>query len=134
MASDNHRKDLVSARIRERLEAEGRRYFANDNIADMLQPGELEGLHEEAEAAVEDLLDSLVIDWRNDHNSRETARRVAKMYLDEVFAGRYNAQPATTEFPNAEAGCTQKCNHRGGEGGLHSFLRRWRLMTTTPPG
>tara|TARA_B100000678_G_C18123435_1_gene467648 strand:- start:63 stop:860 length:798 start_codon:yes stop_codon:yes gene_type:complete len=103
MASDNHRKDLVSARIRERLEAEGRRYFANDNIADMLQPGELEGLHEEAEAAVEDLLDSLVIDWRNDHNSRETARRVAKMYLDEVFAGRYNAQPATTEFPNAEA-------------------------------
>jgi GTP cyclohydrolase I len=103
MSQDDRTGERVSAAVRRRLEAAGRRYFANDNIADMLEPGEMDALHEEAEAAVESLLDSLVIDWRNDHNSNETARRVAKMYLDEVFAGRYTAQPATTEFPNAES-------------------------------
>ncbi len=103
MAEDRHDQTPVAAKVRKRLEDAGRRYFANDNIADLLEPGDLEGLHEEAEAAVRTLLDSLVIDWRNDHNSRDTARRVAKMYLDEVFAGRYQAQPASTEFPNAES-------------------------------
>lgn len=103
MSGDDKTDQTASSQIRERLEAAGRRYFANDNIADMLEPGEIEALRTEAEAAVQSLLDSLVIDWRNDHNSQETARRVAKMYLDEVFAGRYSHQPDTTEFPNAES-------------------------------
>ena len=100
MDKNNTGDNSISQVVRHRLEKAGRRYFANDNIADMLEPGDMEALNAEAQSAVEKLLDSLVIDWRNDHNSRETARRVAKMYLNEIFAGRYQTQPEITEFPN----------------------------------
>lgn len=103
MADEKHPENTVSTKVRERLEAAGKRYFANDNIADCLEPGELDGLKSEAEAAVKCLLDALVIDHARDHNTRETARRVAKMYISEVFAGRYSVRPATTEFPNLES-------------------------------
>ncbi|MGL4296005.1 MAG: GTP cyclohydrolase I, partial [Aestuariivirga sp.] len=92
----------VSARIRGRVEAAGRRYHANDNIAEFIAPGELDKLLDEVSGKLEGVLESLVIDIRNDHNTRDTARRVAKMYLKEVFQGRYVPQPPVTEFPNAE--------------------------------
>jgi GTP cyclohydrolase I len=92
----------VSERIRARIRAAGRRFHANDNIAEFLQPGDREQLLEEVEARFHDVLESLVIDTRGDHNTEDTARRVAKMYLNEVFRGRYEAPPAVTEFPNAE--------------------------------
>lgn len=93
----------ASASVRERLEAAGQRYFANDNISAFLEPGDLEAIQAEVEAAVDRVLDSLVIDTRRDHNTRETAQRVARMYLSEVFSGRYLPAPEATEFPNAEA-------------------------------
>ncbi|MFO1123354.1 MAG: GTP cyclohydrolase I [Hyphomicrobiales bacterium] len=92
----------VSARIRQRLEAAGRRYHANDNIADFIAPGELDHLLDEVAGRFNAVLESLVIDTTNDHNTQDTARRVAKMYLQEVFRGRYAAAPPVTEFPNAE--------------------------------
>lgn len=92
----------VSRKIRERLLAAGQRFHANDNIAAFIEPGELEQLLDEVEEKMQAVLDSMVIDTDNDHNSRGTARRVAKMYLKEVFKGRYAQQPALTEFPNAE--------------------------------
>ena len=92
----------VSVKIRERLSAARKRYNANDNIAAFLQPGELESLLDEVEVKMQGVLDSLVIDTAGDHNTRNTARRVAKMYLNEVFRGRYATAPAITEFPNAE--------------------------------
>jgi GTP cyclohydrolase IA len=92
----------VSARIRARLERTRTRFHANDNIAAFLEPGELEALHDEVASKVHGVLESLVIDTVNDHNTRDTARRVAKMYLSEVFAGRYVAPPTVTEFVNAE--------------------------------
>ena len=92
----------VSVKIRERLAAARRRFHANDNIAEFLQPGELEQLLDEVEAKMQGVLDSLVIDTQGDHNTQSTARRVAKMYLNEVFKGRYAPQPPITEFPNAE--------------------------------
>ncbi len=92
----------VSVKIRERLHAARRRFNANDNIADFIQPGELELLLDEVEGKMQDVLDSLVIDTRNDHNTDNTARRVAKMYVNEVFRGRYVQAPTITEFPNAE--------------------------------
>ena len=92
----------VSVKIRERLQAARRRFNANDNIADFIQPGELEKLLDEVTAKMEGVLDSLVIDTANDHNTQDTARRVAKMYVNEVFKGRYVQPPAITEFPNAE--------------------------------
>lgn len=92
----------VSVRIRERLRAARKRFHANDNIADFIQPGELEQLLEEVTDKMQAVLDSLVIDTTSDHNTEDTARRVAKMYLKEVFAGRYVKAPTITEFPNAE--------------------------------
>ena len=92
----------VSVKIRERLLAARKRFNANDNIADFIQPGELERLLDEVEDKMKGVLSSLVIDTERDHNTDQTARRVAKMYLNEVFRGRYVSAPAITEFPNAE--------------------------------
>ncbi len=92
----------VSVRIRERIKAARKRYHANDNIADFIQPGELEQLLDEVAEKMKAVLDAMVIDTANDHNTEDTARRVAKMYLKEVFAGRYAKAPTITEFPNAE--------------------------------
>ena len=92
----------VSVKIRERIKAARKRFNANDNIAEFIQPGELEALLDEVEVKMQGVLDSLVIDTDHDHNTGDTARRVAKMYLQEVFKGRYLTAPAITEFPNAE--------------------------------
>ena len=92
----------VSVKIRERIAQARRRYNANDNIAEFIQPGELELLLDEVEDKMKGVLQSLVIDTELDHNTNNTARRVAKMYLNEVFKGRYVQAPAITEFPNAE--------------------------------
>ncbi|MDE2617094.1 MAG: GTP cyclohydrolase I, partial [Burkholderiales bacterium] len=92
----------VSVKIRERLLAARKRFYANDNIADYIEPGELAQMLDEVELKMQHVLDSLVIDTDNDHNTDNTARRVAKMYVNEVFRGRYVQAPTITEFPNAE--------------------------------
>lgn len=92
----------MSVKIRERLQAAKRRFNANDNIAEFIEPGELDKLLDEVTHQMQGVLDSMVIDTADDHNTRSTARRVAKMYLTEVFRGRYVAPPTITEFPNAE--------------------------------
>jgi GTP cyclohydrolase IA len=91
----------VSARIRARIKAARQRFHANDNISAFLEPGDLDALLDEVAAAMRGVLDSLVIDTESDHNTRETSQRVAKMYLTEVFRGRYAPAPSVTEFPNA---------------------------------
>ncbi|MDI6745543.1 MAG: GTP cyclohydrolase I [Rhodocyclaceae bacterium] len=92
----------VSARVRQRLQQAGQRFHANDNIADFLEAGELDHLLDEVAEKMRGVLESLVIDVDSDHNTQDTARRVAKMYLTEVFHGRYQPAPPITEFPNAE--------------------------------
>ena len=92
----------VSERVRYRLVDAGQRYHANDNIAAFLREGELAELRTEVQAKVEDLLRALVIDTDSDHNTQDTGQRVAKMYLEEVFRGRYVPMPSVTEFPNVE--------------------------------
>jgi GTP cyclohydrolase I len=92
----------TSERIRQRALAAGRRFHANDSIADLLEPGELDALQAEVAGHMERVLRSLVIDVDGDHNTRGTARRVAKMFVREVFSGRYVKMPAITEFPNVE--------------------------------
>ncbi len=92
----------ASERVRYRLLAAGRRFHANDNIAEFLREGELGELEAEVRQKVQALLESLVIDTASDHNTNETAKRVARMYLGEVFRGRFHPMPAVTEFPNAE--------------------------------
>lgn len=90
----------TSQRIRERIVASKVRYHANDNIAQFIEPGELDELLSEVEGKLRDVLQSLVIDTESDHNTQDTGRRVAKMYINEIFKGRYIAMPAVTEFPN----------------------------------
>jgi GTP cyclohydrolase I len=92
----------VSVKIRERILASRKRFHANDNISEFIQPGELEALLDEVEHKMRGVLESLVIDTVSDHNTGDTARRVAKMYVQEVFRGRYVQAPSITEFPNAE--------------------------------
>ena len=92
----------MSAVIRERIKNANKGYFANDNIGEFLHVGDLEKLLDEVQSKMQGVLESLVIDTENDHNTRDTARRVAKMYLTEVFRGRYVGPPPVTEFPNAE--------------------------------
>ncbi len=92
----------ASERIRYRLVSADRRYHANDNIAEFVREGELEELKAEVQAKLQEVLQALVIDTASDHNTQETAKRVAKMYIDEVFRGRFHAAPAVTEFPNVE--------------------------------
>ena len=100
--SDADQGTPVSVKIRERLLAANQRFHANDNIADFVQPDELEAILDEVEQKMKGVLDSLVIDTEHDHNTSETARRVAKMFVQEVFRGRYVHPPTITEFPNAE--------------------------------
>ena len=90
----------VSAKIRNRLRLAKQRFHANDNIAPFIEPGELDLLLEEVTLKMKGVLESLVIDIESDHNTQDSARRVAKMYLNEVFQGRYLPPPPVTEFPN----------------------------------
>jgi GTP cyclohydrolase I len=90
----------VANRIRERIRKAHARFRANDNISAYIEDGELELLRLEVASKFDEVLRALVIDTDSDHNTRDTARRVAKMYLMEVFAGRYVPPPPVTEFPN----------------------------------
>jgi GTP cyclohydrolase I len=92
----------VSVRIRRRLQQAGKRFHANDNIADAIEDGEIDALVDEVAARMQGVLEALVIDTESDHNTQATARRVARMYVTEVFRGRYFHAPPVTEFPNAE--------------------------------
>jgi GTP cyclohydrolase I len=92
----------VSQRIRQRLIDAQRRFHANDCIADFMEPDELQELQAEVQAKLQSVLDALVIDTTSDHNTQDTAKRVAKMFLTEVFRGRYVPMPPVTEFPNIE--------------------------------
>jgi GTP cyclohydrolase I len=95
-------KKPISQVIRERIIAAKASYFANESIADFITDEEREELKLEIEAKLKSLFESLIIDTENDHNTRETAYRVAKMYVDEVFKGRYHPMPKITDFPNAK--------------------------------
>ncbi len=90
----------TSERIRYRLIEANCRYHANDNIAEHIREGELSELKAEVQANMQRVLRSLVIDTDSDHNTQDTAKRVAKMFIEEVFRGRYVPMPAVTEFPN----------------------------------
>ena len=89
-----------SKQIIARLKDAGIRYWAGDNISQVLQEGDKEQLIEEATLKFEQVLDSLVIDRHNDPNSMDTSRRLAKMYFNEIMAGRYDPMPNATAFPN----------------------------------
>lgn len=91
---------MISKTIKDRLEQADKRYWAGDNISEHIQPGELDQLVDELSDKFEGVLGSLVIDTTNDPNSKGTAKRLAKMYVHELMAGRYEPMPPATAFPN----------------------------------
>ncbi len=90
----------TSKKIKQRIEDAGARYWAGDNISQFIKEGEKDDLIKELTEKFEDVLDSLVIDRKNDPNSKETGKRLAKMYINELMAGRYDNKPDATSFPN----------------------------------
>ena len=92
--------EKISDIIRQRLVKAGERFHSNDNISKFVREGEIALLQDEVAEAFRDVLDALVIDTEHDHNTNDTARRVAKMYVREIFSGRFNPRPAITSFPN----------------------------------
>ena len=86
--------------IKARLVQADMRYWAGDNISEVLQDGDKEALIDNAAVAFEGVLDALLIDRENDPNSKGTAKRLAKMYFNEIMAGRYDVMPSATAFPN----------------------------------
>ena len=90
----------ISQKIKESVQAAGARAWANDNISDYMEEGEKQLLIEEAMPAFENVLQSLVIDTETDPNSMDTARRMAKMYINEIMSGRYDPMPNPSAFPN----------------------------------
>ena len=92
----------VSNRIMEKMSLDGKRFWAGDNVSEYMSETTKEALIIEATMAFEDVLDALLIDRENDPNSMGTARRLAKMYFNEIMSGRYNPAPAATAFPNVD--------------------------------
>jgi len=90
----------ISETIKNRILQAGDSFFANHNISKHIQPGELEQLEAEVAEQFEGVLQRLVIDTNHDHNTNGTARRVAKMFVREIFGGRYQPMPRVTSFPN----------------------------------
>ena len=94
-----HGKTLNQA-LRERMHIDGTRFWAGDNVSKYITESDKEHLITEATQAFEGVLDALLIDRQNDPNSRGTAKRLAKMYFNEIMAGRYEQAPDATAFPN----------------------------------
>ena len=90
----------VSNTIKSRIKNAGARFFACDNVSEYIQPEEEQGLILELTEKFEGVLDSLIIDTENDPNSKGTAKRLAKMYIQELMSGRYERAPDCTAFPN----------------------------------
>ena len=94
----------LSQVIRKRLKDADKRYWAGDNISEYITDKEKDMLVDELTSKFEGVLDSLIIDRHNDPNSQGTARRLAKMYVYEIMAGRYEESPNATAFPNDTSG------------------------------
>jgi len=101
MAGDGgYQEGTLAGAIRMKMRRDNKRFWAGDNISDYLHDSDKEHLIDEATTAFEKVLDALLIDRENDPNSKGTARRLAKMYFNEVMAGRYEQAPDATAFPN----------------------------------
>jgi GTP cyclohydrolase I len=95
-----YEEGYMGANIRARMKRDNKRFWAGDNISEYVHFTDFDRLVDEATEAFESVLDALLIDRENDPNSKGTARRLAKMYFNEIMAGRYEPAPDATAFPN----------------------------------
>src|SRR6056300_375271 len=92
----------ISDTIKKRIKKAGARFYAADNISEFIDDGEKEKLIDEITEKFNAVLDSLIIDRENDPNSKNTGKRLAKMYINEIMGGRYSMAPEVTTFPNED--------------------------------
>jgi GTP cyclohydrolase IA len=95
-----YKEAYLGDHLRFKMKREGKRFWAGDNISDYVSEEDKAKLIDEATEAFETVLDRLLIDRENDPNSKGTARRLAKMYFNEIMSGRYDPLPNATSFPN----------------------------------
>jgi len=100
MSNKDYEELYLADAIRFKMKREGKRFWAGDNISEYVSEEDKSQLIDEATEAFELVLDRLLIDRENDPNSKGTARRLAKMYFNEIMAGRYDPKPDATSFPN----------------------------------
>lgn len=98
-----YKESYLGDAIRAKMKRDNKRFWAGDNISDYISESDKEILINEATEAFETVLDRLLIDRHYDPNSKGTARRLAKMYFNEIMAGRYDPAPSATAFPNDSA-------------------------------
>jgi GTP cyclohydrolase I len=98
----NYKEANLADYIRFNMKRDQKRFWAGDNISDYVV-GHRDELIANATKAFESVLDALLIDRENDPNSKGTARRLAKMYFNEIMGGRYDPAPDATAFPNDSA-------------------------------
>ncbi len=103
MSDKDYKEGYLGDAIRFKMKRDNKRFWAGDNVSDYLHDGDRERLIDEAAEAFEIVLDRLLIDRENDPNSKGTAQRLAKMYFNEIMAGRYEPEPDATAFPNDSA-------------------------------
>lgn len=103
---------FISDVIIERINANQHRFYANDNVSQFINEGELPSLEDELTKRFEDVLHTLLIDWKNDPNSKNTPRRLAKMYIHELMRGRFYPAPKVTAFPNEKEMFVRADNQR----------------------
>ena len=103
MSDKGYEEGYLADAIRAKMKRDNKRFWAGDNISEYLWTGDKEKLIDEAAEAFETVLDRLLIDRENDPNSKGTARRLAKMYFNEIMEGRYEPAPDATAFPNDSA-------------------------------
>lgn len=91
----------MSTEILKRISESAKRWHSNDNISEFINDeSEMETIQKKVEYHFQEILDTMIIDTKNDHNTKDTAKRVAKMFIKEIFAGRYEPMPRITTFPN----------------------------------
>lgn len=93
-------KTTKSEQIKKKIISAGDKFFAAHNISKHISPEDIPELIDEVSDKFEAVLQSLIIDTENDPNSKGTARRLAKMYINEIMAGRYHREPDPNAFPN----------------------------------
>jgi len=100
MSDKGYEEAYLGDTLRFKMKRDNKRFWAGDNISDYVKEEDIPKLIDEATEAFERVLDTLLIDRENDPNSKGTARRLAKMYFNEIMAGRYEPAPDATAFPN----------------------------------
>ena len=93
---------MISDELVKKMTTIRHKHFANDNISNYMSVGDLQDIENEVAEAFQGVLKALVINTKDDHNTKDTARRVAKMFVHELFKGRYTKPPKITAFPNAK--------------------------------